>query len=477
MDFLNRRWRVSLVLFAATAIPVRLAAQEQKTERPRYAITDLGTLGGTFSEAVGVNNRGAVSGYSTLPGDSLIHGFFWQKGVMTDLGTLGGPNSFAPEEWAPNDKGQVAGLSDTAALDPDAENFCGPFSFLTSDPYICLPFVWRDGLMTALPTLGGNNGAALSINNRGQVTGVSETGTATDCVPHYEAVTWRSKKGEIQVLPPLPGDSEAVADGINDGGEVVGTSGNCTSGPVEAVLWRDSMPINLGSLGGAVFNIAFGINNRGQVVGQSDLPGDTAHHAFLWQNGVMTDLGTILGLPVSLAASINNEGQVVGFSQDLNSNNTVAWLWQKGTMTDLNTLISADSPWFLIEALGINDRGQIAGHAFNNTTGEVHGFLATPDDGEADSEIALAARGETSQRREIILPENVRKMLRQRMAQRYPYRGFGLWPLKSLPRETFAPAPPLAPWRAKQSGSIPRTRLQEPERRLLIKEKLWHEEH
>jgi probable HAF family extracellular repeat protein len=240
----------AVALFVAMAVPARLAAKEHHSKKPpRYTVIDLGTLGGAFSEAVGINNRGWVSGYSTLPGDSVIHGFFWRKGVMTDLGTLGGPNSFAPEGWPPNERGEVAGLSDTSALDPNAENFCGLFNFLTGDPYICRPFVWRHGVLTALPTLGGNNGAALAINNRGQLAGVSETGTATDCVPHYEAVIWEPKTGEIQKLPPLPGDTEAVTGGINDSGDVVGTSGNCALGGIEAVLWHDGAPINLGTLG------------------------------------------------------------------------------------------------------------------------------------------------------------------------------------------------------------------------------------
>ena len=67
-------------------------------------------------------------------------------------------------------------------------------------------------------------------------------------------------------------------------------------------------------------------------------------------------------LTLSLANGINNKGQVVGFSPDANSNNTVASLWQDGVLTDLNTLIPSNSPMFLIEALGINDRGQIAGY-------------------------------------------------------------------------------------------------------------------
>jgi len=275
--------------------------------------------------------------------------------------------------------------------------------------------------MTALPTLGGNNGAAVAINNRGQLTGTAETTIAdpTCSLPQlfrFEGVIWGPKKGEIQELPPLPGDNEAVATGINDNGQVVGTSGTCASGPIEAVLWQDGSPTNLGSLGGVVFNIAFGINNRGQVVGQSNLPGETTHHAFLWQNGAMADLGSILGLPVSLATSINNQSQVVGFSQDSNGdfNSTVAWIWQNGVMTDLNTLIPAGSPWFLIEALGINDRGQIAGYAFNASTGEVHAYLATPDEGSGNA--AAVVPSDAAEKPSPVLPENIRKLARARLS-------------------------------------------------------------
>ena len=62
----------AVTLFAALALPLRLAAKEHHSKKPpRYTVIDLGTLAGTFSEAVGINNRGSVSGYSTLPGDSV----------------------------------------------------------------------------------------------------------------------------------------------------------------------------------------------------------------------------------------------------------------------------------------------------------------------------------------------------------------------------------------------------------------------
>src|SRR3984893_6763963 len=420
----------AMTLLAALAIPAKVAAQKQQSKKaPRYTVTDLGTLGGTFSQANGINKRGLVTGFSTPPGDTVLHAFLWQEGEMADLGRLGGPTSFTPDgNRLVSKRGAVVGISDTSVADPNGEDACGDGTHFT-----CLPFIWQKGVMTPLPLLGGNNGAAGGINKRGQIVGVAETPnpdpTCSAFLLQTEAVIWQ--EGHVQELPPLPGDPDGFANAINDNGQVVGVTG-CITGNFHAVLWQHGVPIDLGNLGGVSGNIAFDINNQDQVVGQSDLPSDTTHHAFLWQKGEMTDLGTILGLPVSLANGINNKGQDVGFSQHLNSNNTLAWLWQYGVMTNLNALIPSDSPWFLIEALGINDRGQIAGPAFNTSTGDFHGYLLTPcDENQGDNESedegegTAVARGETSQTPNVVLPENVRMMLHQRLGSRYHIPGLG----------------------------------------------------
>jgi probable HAF family extracellular repeat protein len=202
----------------------------------------------------------------------------------------------------------------------------------------------------------------------------------------WEAVVWGPGVGEIRELPPLPGDAVGLAAAINDEGQVVGTSGSCAtpltdaSSSQHALLWRDGVPIDLGSLGGMVFNAALAINNRGQVVGFSDLGGDSTDHAFIWQGGGMSDLGTLPGDVSSSAWGINDAGQVVGQSCDANLS-CRAFLWQHGVMRDLNAITDRNTPdgsFDLLWAQGINSQGAIAGNAINPSTGAELGYIALP---------------------------------------------------------------------------------------------------
>ena len=436
----------SIVATAAVAIlPISLQLHAQNgpsgAGQIRYSVINLGTLGGTMSNGFGgVNDRGWVTGDANLAGDQNEHAFLWRNGVMTDLGTLGGLNSSVPSP-VKDDSGFVVGVAQTAMVDPLGEVWGTTFVCTSvvcqGSQNLLRGFLWQNGVMIALPTLGGNNNGALGANNLGQIVGAAETANRDpNCVPpqvlDFEAVVWGPKPGQIEVLPKLPGDTVAAASAINDQGDVVGASGPCQfPAPVfrHAVLWQHDTVTDLGSLGGAVLNAANAINDLGQVVGQSDLPGDAATHAFLWQNGVMTDLGTLPGDSNSIANDINDKGQVVGISCDVNFN-CRPFLWDDGVMTDLNTLIPPNSSLYLTYGSGINDRGEITGSAcvLSNgaCTSEVPAFLAVPcDDAHAGFEgcggIAAgtpAAAQAISERPRVILPESIRQHLQKR-------RGFG----------------------------------------------------
>ncbi len=420
---LNSIWAVSLL--AAVAMPIRLAAQEQSAaqeqmpEPARYTITDLGTLdGGTFSQPFFINRNGMVSGSASLP-DGTQNAVLWLNGQMKDIGApgLGGPNSIA---FGDNERGQAVGEAETSTPDPNGEDFCGFGTHLT-----CLPFLWQHGVMTPLPTLGGNNGVANAINNWGEVAGFAENsipdpGCPAPQVLHFKPVVW--EKGVIHKLPTFGGDPDGIAQQINDNGQVVGGSGTCATFntnflynlvPVHALLWEKGKATDLGNLGGktgqAGGNIAYDINNQGQVVGNSDLPGDTTFHAFLWTGRTgMQDLGTFSGDVASVSISINDAGSVVGASLDANFNPR-AFLWEEGVMTDLNTLIAGDSPLYLLTGCSINSRGEITGLGLTST-GEIHTYLATRTQGVATRE--STSQGVISRR---ILSDDARKLLQQQL--------------------------------------------------------------
>ncbi len=410
-------------LLAALAMPVPLGAQ---TQPPRYEVTDLGTLGGAFSTAYSLNYAGRAGGNASLP-DGSQHAFLTGvPGTMYDLGTLGGPNSGAT---GPNANYQLAIVSEISKMDPLKENFCG-----FGTPYICVAALWN-GAMTPFPTLGGNNAQALAINNRGQLAGIAETGTRDPtCQPpqvlQYEAALWGPNPGQVQLLPPLTGDTVGFTFALNNYGQAVGSTGTCANTPLlplavgpHAVIWNNGVPTALTNLGGSMVGVGAGINDQGVIVGGSDLPNELPGfpfvqiHSTMWTpgGGAPQDLGTVGSDFSSLPTIINNNGQVVGASCDI-MGNCRAFLWQNKIMTDLNALTPANSPLYLLFAQSINDSGEIVGSALEKNTGETHAFLATPiHTAGAKASFGPAAKAEDKPR---ALPEDVRQMILRQLGRR-----------------------------------------------------------
>ena len=384
------------VLPALLTITVALGAQ---AEGPRYAVTDLGALGGTYSFAYGMNNAGVVAGGAATASqtDGLSQtAVLWYPGLPPlNLGTLGGEKCPAcnSEAGGPNAAGVSALLSETAESDPNNEDVC---TFGTHRQ--CLAAIWKNGKLSALPLLrGGNNSQAFWINNQGEAAGFSETGvqdpTCTGTNPYQllqiKGVVWEPG-GRIRELRPLPGDTISFALGINEKGQSVGVSGLCsdTNFPLyinpgasepHGVLWdKDGTPIDLNNLGNATFTVPAAINDQGEVVGASKIADGTVHPFYWTRETGIKDLGEpegALATGIACCHTINNRGEIVGFS--LGANGPHAYLWKHGQMIDLNTAIPADSGWTLMFSESINDRGQIAGWGVN-PGGGVHGFLLTP---------------------------------------------------------------------------------------------------
>jgi probable HAF family extracellular repeat protein len=380
-------------VMAAAACVAGLAAQVPVAAATQYQVHDLGSLGGTSSAGISINNAGLVSGFSNLAGNQSMHAALWLGGTAFDLGTLGGANSGIT--WpVKNNFGVLVGIAETAQVDPLGENWSCSAFFPTTTGHVCLGFVWRWGHMQALPTLGGNNGFAAGANDFGLIVGWAEN-TVHDptCDPtstqvlQFKPVVWGPDDNDIQALPLIGSDTSGAATAINDRGQIVGISGICDQAvgrfsAIHAVLWQNNKAKDLGNLGVGAWNTPMAINERGVVVGFANVPGggDAGNfnaHAFIWTaGGGMRDLGTLPGDTISEALGINDEGLIVG--ESCGANGCRAVLWQNGTIVDMNTLVAPGYSEQLVFANDINDEGAITGQSLNATSGVSSTFLAVP---------------------------------------------------------------------------------------------------
>jgi probable HAF family extracellular repeat protein len=374
----------------------------------RYEIVKLPSLGGTLSRGMAINDKGEVAGWSNLADGSRRAVLWRDHQSITNLETLGGPSSAVP--WIGlNNAGMVVGISHTDEEDPLNEDWaCELVGFLpeTTD-LICRGFVWENGVMRGLPTLGGNHSFGTGVNNWGHVVGWAETPVhdptcSADAaqVLQFRAVLWDPKDGsngkiKARELSPFGDDATSAATAINDNGQAVGISGDCDQAvgrysARHAVLWeKNGKATQIPNLGGTSWHTPMDINAQGDVVGFSnpDEPGDEIgdfiSRGFYWPYSAAeaVDLGTLsspLGKdPVSEAFALNSHGQVVGISFGIPVAGPRAFLWENNVLMDLNDLVE-DSDDVLLSAQDINDAGQITGRVLDKASGKTLAFVATP---------------------------------------------------------------------------------------------------
>ena len=255
-------------------------------------LLDLGTLGGTYSQAYGLNASGRVVGESYTDDDDFIRAFVWDGQTMSELPSLGGNASAA---HAINAGGIVVGYSGVPVTQYGRA------------------LLWKDGIETELGTLGGFQSVALDVNDAGQIVGWSWNASSRP-----RAFLWEGDldadlpQGAMTDLGALDG-GEAFANAINEVGQVVGRSlVTGTSNLWRATLWQDGQVINLGRLRDTDNGSeARAINDAGQIVGRS------GSRAFLWEAGTLHDLNERLAPDssdwmITDAIDIDAAGRILG---------------------------------------------------------------------------------------------------------------------------------------------------------------------
>ena len=335
-------------------------AHERRTITHRYFVTDIGTLGGTQSFAYGINDPGQVVGFAWIAGDASGHSFLYSNGRMTDLYPLNSQEIVTVGPTGINNSGQIA--SGTIA----------------GGVYSPAAFNSRTGDLTLLGSLGGItpygfNGVATSINSVGDAVGYSYMDSINRHAFLYST-------GVMTDIDFFGGYSAALA--INDEGVIVGFESHQNS-PETAFFYSHGVTTDIFAAG--TESTARGVNNRGQVVGEFLTADQSAFHAFLYSGGVITDLGSPES-PETIAFAINDQRQVVGTTYVPYEASCVgvpcvqykahAFFFQSGNMADLNALIPSDSGWELSWGFDINNHGRIVGYGLVND--KYRAFLLTP---------------------------------------------------------------------------------------------------
>jgi probable HAF family extracellular repeat protein len=253
-------------------------------------MTDLGTLGGLWSEAVGVNGRGEVIGISETP-EGEVHAFFWTEGRMQDLNfmiqwqrapdfDIGGLPRAVPELFdvrSINENGWIVGCG--LVFD---DGYAHGFVLVPGDDRAEMPYEAID--LGALP--GAQGSLPYCINDDNVVVGISGN------------LAFQWERGDMIALDQFTRTVlfESRATGISDLGLAVGWyAEGGPSAPHEACMWMGGTHVTLGA-GGGVYSEAAGVNSRDQIVGWSLMEGGFA--AVMWEGRTPIDLNDVTAIPV-----------------------------------------------------------------------------------------------------------------------------------------------------------------------------------
>ena len=221
---------------------------------------DITPIGSVSAGAGGINRNGQVVG-GFLATDGSYHGFVWQKKKWSDLGFLGGSETFS---YDISESGVVTGQSDISN-DPDPVFGIPPFH----------GFTWATGVLTDLGQIFGSDFSySVGVDAAGRVTGVADV--SDNMAGH--AYLW--DHGTVTDLSPYGDAISSWSNDVNRQGDIVGTWGFSSNDPADgpplysitcpcyAVVWHDGQPLFLNSVVDPNWALSLGlwINDRGEIV-------------------------------------------------------------------------------------------------------------------------------------------------------------------------------------------------------------------
>ena len=413
-NYYSRERKISFVACGGLLLTgvMPFAINSQANAVPLYSITGLSFPAFPFGtgQGFGINDAGDAVG--TAQNASGSHAFIYAGGVMTDLGTLGGSDSQA---FAVNSSEQIAGDSQLNSglhhpfaysgttmtdLTPSA-SYAGYANGINSagaevgtllsgnGGTTANAFLYSGGTVSSIGTLGGAHSSAFGINDSGQIAGGADTAHGV-----YHAFV--ATTGVLTDLGTLGGNS-SIAYAINSNGELAGAA-QAASGAYHAFLYSGGAMHDLGTLGGSA-SYAYALNTLGLVVGESQTVGGGTD-AMIYFNGAMQDINNLIpvgsGWTLGNAHGINSSGWIVGTGKA--PNGTVqAVLLTPVTLTVANN-ITVSAPNGLVEnpiaftgngtggtlTLSGGGSGIAAGVSVAGT-----GTVNTIDDGGATNSLAL----------------------------------------------------------------------------------------
>ena len=319
------------------------------TAAERYRVTELPFI--PFSDTGGeaLNDKGVVAGGIAGP-DGTVSLAVWFNDVLTNLGVppgVPGPEFNRPRIFGMNDCGAVVSTVHTSAGDLPSRSFV-----LDRGRYIVLPLLDPANL----------GGAAIGINNRGEVVGYDHTSK-------NRIMGWRWCDGSYFRLP-ITG-SNTAAFGINSGGTIIGNRRDLLIRRLLTGQWRSARESGYVLANGTaryLNGFVNAINDLGEAAGGSAVGG--RRMATLFKDGIAT---VMLRLP-SAAIGINSAASVVGFFQPAGSGRRHIFRWS----ANAGAFDLTPDGYRSAEAAAINDRGDILGYG-ERVSGKSGYFLLTPD--------------------------------------------------------------------------------------------------